>query len=81
MKYLIANLYYGYIDTERKKAIQLKEEDKTKEMDESKRKKLCITTDSEQGRQTQEAERRAEEAERRLKDLDIRASESDKKAE
>ncbi len=66
-------MYYGYVVNEsKKKAIQLKEEDKTKETAESKRKKLQIITDSEQSRQTQEAERRAEEAENR-------ASESDRK--
>ncbi len=57
-------MYYCYVDNEsKKKAIQLKEEDKTKVTAESNRKKLQIITDSEQSRPAQEAERRAEEGE------------------
>ncbi len=77
-----ANLYYGYVDNEsEKKAIQLKEEDETKETAESKRKKLQMITDSEQSRQTQEAERRAEEAENRASESDRKDEEAVRKAE
>ncbi len=75
-------MYYGYVDNEsEKKAIQLKEEDKTKETAESKRKKLQMITDSEQSRQTQEAERRAKEAENRASESDRKFEEAVRRAE
>ncbi len=75
-------MYYGYVDDEsKKKAIQLKEEDKTKETAESNRTKLQTITDSEQSRQTQEAERRAEEAENRASESDRKDEEAVRKAE
>ncbi len=75
-------MYHGYVDNEsKKKAIQLKEEDKTKETAESKRKKLQMITDSEQSRLTQEAERRAEEAENRASEADRKFEEAVRRAE
>ncbi len=75
-------MYYGYVDNEsKKKAVQLKEEDKTKETAESNRTKPQIITDSEQSRQTQEAERRAEEAENRASESDRKFEEAVRRAE
>ncbi len=75
-------MYYGYVDNEsEKKAIQLKEEDETKETAESNRTKLQMITDSEQSRQTQEAERRAEEAENRASESDRKFEEAVRRAE
>ncbi len=75
-------MYYGYVDNEsKKKAIQLKEEDKTKETAESEMKKLQIITDSEQSRQTQEAERRAEESDRKFEEAVRRAEKAERRAE
>ncbi len=75
-------MYYGNVDNEsKKKVIQLKEEDKTKETAESKRRKLQMITDSEQSRQTQEAERRAEEAENRASESDRKFEEAIRRAE
>ncbi len=75
-------MYYGYVDNEsKKKVIQLKEEDETKETAESNRTKPQIITDSEQSRQTQEAERRAEEAENRASEFDRKNEEAVRKAE
>ncbi len=75
-------MYYGYVDNEsKKKAIQLTEEDKTKETAESNRTKLQMIADSEQSRQTQDAERRAEEAENRASESDRKFEEAVRRAE
>ncbi len=74
-------MYYGYVDNEsKKKAIQLKEEDKTKETAESDRTNLQMITDSEQSRQTQEAENRASESDRKDEEAVRKAEEAERRA-